>query len=207
MSPDEAYLEIDRWYTEEPKKLKKWARLLESRGIVEPGGYTYEDLRAEWIDAVDAAARIYSNFGKKFTPFQAVDMKATALGLPSTGPSRQRNVSTSVNYATRDEARAILSDELGRELGRAPSKKEIRAFYRALHRAQGANPSTTVQTGKSKTTKDGTTVNTGSTTTTGGVDPGAFTANYVDDTFDRERDARASATDYYDALLSLAGGS
>lgn len=207
-SVNDAYLEIDRWYTEDQRKLKKWARLLERKGILEPGGYTYQDLRDEWMEAVDNAARIYGQFGKKFTPFMAVDMKATSLGLPSSGgPSRSKSTSTNVNYSTREDARAILSQELASELGRAPSKKEVNAFYRALTRAQGANPSTTVQKSGTKTTKNGTTVGTQSTTTTGGVDAGAYAANYVDDTFDREQDARASATDYYDALLSLAGGS
>ena len=43
------------------------------------------------------------------------------------------------------------------------------------------------------------------TTTRGGVGQ-EFDANYVDDTYDKEKDARNSATVYYDALLGLAGG-
>jgi hypothetical protein len=45
-----------------------------------------------------------------------------------------------------------------------------------------------------------------STTSSGGVDTGAFAQGYVNDTFNHERDDRATATEYYDALLGLTPG-
>lgn len=204
---DSAYAEFDRWYAEDQGKLRDWATLMESRGILEPGSYSYEDLRQKWLEAVDGAARIYGNTQKKITPSQYVDLMATGMGTAAGAKAHTTTqTSTSTTLATRADARAILTNTLQQELGRSPTSKEVGAFFKALRAAQASKPSVTTQTSRSKPNKKGTRTNvTSSSVSKGGVDTGAFAQNFVDDKYDAERDARAGATDYYGALLSLTG--
>lgn len=205
---DSAYAEFDRWYAEDQGKLRDWATLMESRGILEPGSYSYEDLRQKWLEAVDGAARIYGNTQKKITPHQYVDLMATGMGTAGSGakPHTTTQTETSTTLATRADARAILTNTLQQELGRSPTSKEVGAFFKALRAAQASKPSVTTQTRRTKPNKRGTRTDiTGSSVTKGGVDTGAFAQNFVDDKYDAERDARAGATGYYGALLSLTG--
>jgi hypothetical protein len=117
--------------------------------------------------------------------------------------SRHTQTQTQTSYSTKLDARAILTQELQQSLGRDPSKEELGAFYRALHKAQGNHPS--AATSVTNTNAAGTKSST-STTSSGGLDTGAFAQGYVNDTFNHERDDRAAATEYYDALLNMGRG-
>lgn len=151
---------------------------------------------------------------KKITPWQWPVLNATvagggaagpngsATGNGGSGPTTTRSSQRQVSYTPAADARTILVQELQSTLGRDPDKKEVEAFVRALHRAQGANPAT----GTTVDHRDGKGNSSSSSTGTNALDQGAFAQNYVNDTFARERDERASATDYYSALIGLAKG-
>ena len=212
---DEAY---DSFHTMSAKDQRAFATKLERMGIIKPGEYTYGDLASLWREAVDQSSDIFmaTKGQKKVTPSQYLGLMGSITGEQAAGPqatnetSTSTNTQTQTNYSTKAMARANITDAFRSELGRDPSRREVRAFYRALHAAERAKPSkqTTTETSKTHTNAAGTKHN--STSNTSGVSTGGvgaeFTQNYVDDTYNAEKDARNSATTYYDALLSLAGG-
>lgn len=200
---------------------KAFALRLERLGIIEPGSYSYGDLAGLWREAVDEAADIYRASGRKITPTGYLSLLEQsgmgAAGEKFDGKDKfndTENVdSTSTTLSTKADARARIREAFQAELGRDPTRKETRAFYRALNSREKSKPQHTTGTrtnsGTRRTEKNGntssSTSSTDNTTTTGGVGQ-EFDANYIDDHYDNEMDARHTATDYYDALLGLAGG-
>jgi hypothetical protein len=211
----------DHFHRMSPQERAAFARKLERLGVLEPGSYGYGDLAALWREAVDEAADIYRASGRKVTPVGYLDLMAQtgmgAQGEKFDGKDKFNETesvdSTTTNLSTKADARARLREAFQAELGRDPTRKETRAFYRALRSEERATPSRTTGTqtssGTRRTKRNGNTSSSTSsvdnTTTTGGVDR-EFDANYIDDRYDAEKDARNSATVYYDALLGLAGG-
>lgn len=222
-------MDLYRW---SPAERAKFAAELEKRGLLEPGNWNIEDLESVWARMVDGAAKAYA-VGKKITPRQFLPLLQTQLGAVgpepfdpvqrSSGTSTDTSTSTSVNLTTKSDARVLLSDAFQRELGRDPSRKELRAFYSALRNAEKKNPSrsqgtqTTTSTSVTRTKgpkagkragdshSESSNSSTSSSVNSGGVTPSNFAQNYVDDEFDAEMDSRRTATDYYAALLGLAG--
>ena len=202
---------------------KAFAQKLERAGLLEPGSYTYQDLAAAWRSYVDYAAEMYAATGKKVSPQQMVNMDASILGDQGSADDFDprdvdRNTTTvndtSVSLIHKQDARAILRNAFQSELGRDPTRRETRAFYRAMREAQRENPTHTTGTRSSKTVinrkRNGNsrsnTTSSDNTVTQQSFDEGSFTANYMDDRFDNEMDARRTATDYYGALIDLARG-
>lgn len=214
----------DEFHRMSDAERKAFAKKLERLGILEPGSYGYGDLAGLWREAVDEAADIYRASGRKVTPVGYLSLlKQSGMGV-GTGPGEKfdgkdtfndtENVnSTQTNLSTHADARARLRDAFQSELGRDPTRRETRVFTRALNAKERSNPSHTTGTrsnsGTRITKKNGNTSSSSSstdnTTTTGGVGQ-EFDANYVDDHYDAEKDARNAAGPYYDALLGLAGG-
>jgi hypothetical protein len=211
----------DQFHRMTPQQRAAFAKKLEMLGVLEPGSYGYGELAALWREAVDEAADIYRASGRKVTPLGYLDLMAqTGMGAQGDefdGKDKFSDTetvnSTTTNLSTKAQARARIRDAFQAELGRDPTRKETRAFFRALRDAEQANPSRTTGTrtssGTRRTKRNGNTSSDTSsvdnTTTRGGVGQ-EFDANYIDDHYDTEMDARNTATDYYDALLGLAGG-
>lgn len=224
------------WYRLTPAEKRAFARELEKLGLVEPGGYTDADLREFWEGVVTDLAYERAATGKNPSPSEYLRLNAKLYGTGQEGAgepfdpvrkSSSTQTSTSRDVATRltqkQTARVYLTEEFQRELGRDPSRKEMRAFFSALRRAEKARP--TVSEG-TQTVSDSSVMRTkgpkagkqagdthteassssnSSSTTREGLDPGAFTQNYVDDQFDAEADARRTATNYYNVLLGMTG--
>ena len=213
----------DDFHRMSAKERQRFADKLIALGWIEPGGYTYADLQQYWQAAVNDAADIYRATGKRVSPNGVLNMNRQIQGGSAAGePFDKRDVSKStedvnnrsVSLTNKQDARSALRQSFQQELGRDPTRKETRVFYRALRAAERANPTVTTGTRSSRTVttrqENGNSQNRSSssdnTTTRQGVDPSAFLDNYVDDRYDKEQDARRTATDYYDALLGLAGG-
>lgn len=233
-SVDEAY---DSWHTMSAKEQKAFATKLERMGVIKPGEYTYGDLAALWREAVDQSSDIFmaTKGQKKVTPTQYLGLMGSITGQDGpAGPQATNETSTNtstntssstnsqVNYSTKAAARANITDAFRAELGRDPSRREVRAFYRALHTQERKHPSvqtqhgTNTQTDRSKShtnaagdkhtsTSSSNSKSSSSGVTRGGVGP-EFAQNYIDDTYDAEQDDRNAAGPWYDALLGLAGG-
>lgn len=213
---DEAY---DSFHTMSAKEQRAFALKLERMGIIKPGEYTYGDLAALWREAVDQSSDIFmaTKGQKRVTPSQYLNLMGSITGEDAAGAQAKDTTSTSTdtqsatNFSTKSTARATITDAFRAELGRDPSRREVRAFYRALHASERQHPTTTSSSASRKThtnaagTKDNS-VTSSSQTSSGGVVTGDFAQNYVDDRYDAEKDDRNAAGPYYDALLNLAGG-
>lgn len=204
----DVYDAYDEWDRMSPDRQREFALMLERLGYIEPGKYDYADLRKYWNNGVDEVAQIYRASGRQVTPQGYYGLAESITGSQAadqSGPTKSTSTSTSVSFSTKGEARALITDAFRSELGRDPSRREVRAFYRALHAKQRKSPSTVTQTARASG-PEGNRKTRQSSTSTGGVETGAFTQNYIDDRYDAEQDSRATATEYYDALLGLAGG-
>lgn len=127
--------------------------------------------------------------------------ESDGLDAPFTGVKRQRD--KTVDLTDPQSARTRIRKVLREELGRSPSKEEYAAFVSALGGAERSNPtvvdsSTTFDQGESTGTD---------ATRSGGIDPGAFTEEYVieDPGLSAERNAFTRDTDYYQAAMSVLG--
>jgi hypothetical protein len=209
-------------YRMSPRERQKWADLLVANGIIEEGNFNFEDLVGAWAAATEGAANLYSIGGHKVTPTGYVKMMSAGMSggsaaAPFDGKDKFSTTetvnSTNTDLSTKGEARAIIREAFQSELGRDPTRRESRAFFRALRKAEKRHPSRTtgtrsssgVQTRQENGNSQTTSTQNDNTTTRGGVGP-EFDANYVDDRYDSEMDSRRTATDYYAALLDLAGG-
>lgn len=120
---------------------------------------------------------------------------------PFTGTKKRTD--KTVNLTNPQEARARLRSVLRDELGRPPREDEMAAFISALGASERSNP--VVEQQVAHIVEDevtGTDV-----TRSGGVDPAAFTDEYVRTT-PQIRDERAAFmrdTDYYSAAMSVLG--
>lgn len=199
----------DRFHRMSNKERRAFAKKLENLGVIEPGSYSYGDLASLWREAVDEASDIHRASGRKVSPTGYLDlMKQMGMGAGSEefdGRDVSTGTQTQTDFSTKAEARAALRTAFQSELGRDPTRKETRVFYRALHAKEAGNPTTTTSRSVTTRKRNGNSNTNSSSTTTGGVGE-EFIHNYMDDRFDTEQDARATATDYYGALLDLAGG-
>lgn len=185
----DAYAEFNRM---SPKKQRKWAEILEKAGLIKPGDYTYSDLEKMWQDAVDQAARIYSdtNGSRKVTPWQIAGLSAQLGGVGASGAAGGGS-QTSTTIATKTEARDLLAQTYQQEVGRDPDEKELAAFRKALNAAERSNPT--------KTTTDAK----GNTVSTGGVDEQQMAEDFAMQ--NPEYAETQAATTYFNALQRALG--
>lgn len=219
---------IDRFDNMSPIQQRQWADKLEDLGLLEPGGYTYADLKEAWSEAVMQSADIYrATEGKRqVNPMGYLDLvKQVRPGQTFDPMDRHSNSSsststqTNVSLTSKQDAKTLIRDAFQREVGRDPSRREMRAFFAAMRSKERANPSTSTTTssnsesGVTRRKKNGNTnsssTSTSSTSTTSKQAPsaGAIVENMADKQLDREADQFQTATGYYDALISMVRGS
>jgi len=127
-------------------------------------------LLGAWTDAVDAAANFYTSGKKKVTPWDALSGIAGIEGTVGKAAGGARSyTSTSIDLTSPEAARALITDELSRRLGRAANDGEVSAFTNTLNAAQRANPTVTQTTQSADQAVQGSS----SSTTSGGVDAAA----------------------------------
>jgi hypothetical protein len=107
-----------------------------------------------------------------------------------------------VNLTDAQSARGLLRQALRQKLGRAPTKDEMAQFVSSLNSAERANPRSSTTT---STFDEGEQVSS-STSTSGGLDSGAYTDEFTDSKFGQEMGTYQAATTYYDALRDVLRG-
>jgi len=136
----------------------------------------------------------------------------------STSISNQSMVSRSVNLTGRGTAEGILRSALQQQLGRAPSKKEVSDFKRALNRKERRNPTitrsnsstttntTTTTKGKSQSSTSNTSGSSKSVTKQSDIDPGEEALDFATSSkaLRRERN-RYQDAQYMDVLSNMLG--
>jgi len=168
-TPDLLYADdaVGSFYTWDDAERKRFGDRLVELGLADAAdAYKLATQKAAWTDAVDVAANFYAA-GKNVTPWQALDSNAGLEGTRGkkagdTGVARSYT-STSIDLTSPEAAKALITDELSKRLGRAANDDEVSAFTNTLNNAQKANPTVT-QTNVSA--DQGTTTS----TTSGGVD-------------------------------------
>lgn len=123
------------------------------------------------------------------------------LDQPFTGDKKRTN--KSIDLTNPQSARERLRRTLREELGRAPRKDELAAFIGALNASEKANP--VVEQQVAHVVNDEVTGT--DSTQSGGVDPEAFTSEYLrnNPALAAERNSFMRDTDYYDAAMSVLG--
>lgn len=89
---------------------------------------------------------------------------------------------SSTDLSSQSEAAGSLEAIFQQELGRLPTEKEVNAFQKALNAEQAKNASVTTGTSTTSGTRSGNNTTqsvTGSTTTTGGFDPGRLAREFA----------------------------
>ena len=129
-------------------------------------------LLSAWTDAVDAAANFYtwSKGAKKVTPWDALSGIAGIEGTVGKAAGGARSyTSTSIDLTSPEAAKALITDELSKRLGRAANDDEVSAFTNTLNNAQKASPTVTQTTQSADQAVQGSS----SSTTSGRVDAAA----------------------------------
>ncbi|AZF95820.1 hypothetical protein SEA_OLICIOUS_10 [Streptomyces phage Olicious] len=150
-----------------------------------------------------AQAAQYFQQGRRLTPWDILakdrDQREAYMNTPRTVTQS----STSYDMSTREDAHGIFLQAAQSLLGRDPTKSEITAFQKALNAYEKANPTTTTQTSN----YIGDTLQSQSSTTTGGVKEGARQLMALEDVkADPEYGAYQAATTYFDAMMEMIGG-
>lgn len=153
LSRDEAYAKVWEWYG--TPEFNKWGDYLVQLGLIDEEDNRNPNALAEkWYDAVDASANLTAS-GKKVKPWDAMRLisgsaaknRAARDGSGGGGKAGKITSTTrSVNLTDPATAKALVNDVLSRQLGRAATDEEVRAFTDVLHNAQKANPSVTTET-------------------------------------------------------------
>lgn len=193
---DEALLLFNTW---SDRQIKDFAERLVGEGIL-PADYTFDEVRGAWETFVKEAER-FTAAGRKITPWDVIAYysgeKIGGGGSDEKGQARTQT-STQFHLSTPAEARGMLSQMLSNLIGRAPSDDEVDSFQEALNGEQRRNPTTTTveydEEGNS------------TSTTTGGMDAGAYAGEYAQgEEFESEAGTYQAATTYFNALREAIG--
>ncbi len=167
-------------------------------GVVQPGDATWDAYSHLLMDAV-----------RSKTPFTVLlDQKVKA------GEGEKKfniqSVSTDVAVSNPQTARLTLARSMEADLGRKPTNAEIAQFASYLANQQRANPETTVTSYDLHSTLNSASsgnqvVNTGSRTTSGGVEPEAAAESFVMDNNGGEM-AQTATDRVYQVFLKMLGG-
>jgi hypothetical protein len=127
------------------------------------------------------------------------DLMAKGAAGMAVRPQNYTSTTRDVNLTDPTQARQMLIQSLQDQLGRNPSPSEYQAFLGSLHAAERQNP--TVTTRQYKLNAGTGQYDVGNSTTSGGVDPSAYTAQYGQSANPHEHAAYQAATSYYDAMI------
>jgi hypothetical protein len=112
---------------------------------------------------------------------------------PNAGGTRGPRVSKSVRLSDPTTAEALVTAVMQDQVGRGPSKAELKRYTQALQRAQTAAPTTTVTTGSPTTS---------TSKTTGGINEQQFLINEISGT-DEARAQKVKS--FYDVFKQAIG--
>lgn len=146
------------------------------------------DLKDQYIKANLDFTTTYSRFypGSKFTDY------LTTISDSGAGGAGGPRVSKSVRLSDPTTAEALVTAVMQDQVGRGPSKAELKKYTQALQKAQAAAPTTTVTTGGSTTTSK----------TTGGINEQQFLISEIAGTDEAKAQKVKS---YYDVFKQAIG--
>lgn len=191
------------FYKLQPENLKAISTQLKNAGYpVRITSKPTNDLKDQFIKANVEFTNTYSRLypGSKFTDYLTTISDSGAGGV---GGSR---VSKSVRLSDPTTAEALVTAVMQDQVGRGPSKAELKKYTQALQRAQTAAPTTTVTTSRAGATTSPITgeVTSGATTskTTGGINEQQFLINEISGTDEAKAQKVKS---YYDVFKQAIG--
>jgi hypothetical protein len=191
---------LQQFYQMSPQAINKLGQKLAAAGQLDPNAV------GDPAATEQAYSGVLSQLAKMTAASNYVtfdDYLATYLKqINANKPASYTNTSTQTNLTDPQSARQMLINSLQNSLGRDPTASEYQAFLSSVHAAERANPTVTKSTYKlnSRGTYD-----MSNQTSSGGVDPSAFSADYGSTHNQHEHAAYQSATTYFDALRQAVG--
>jgi len=178
------------FYKLQPDTLKTLSTKLKNAGYsVKVTSKPTNDLRDQFLKAnVDFVT--YNKFNPSSTGLFGYLSAVSDSGAGGAGGPR---VSKSVRLSDPTTAEALVTAVMQDQVGRGPSKAELKKYTQALQRAQTASPTTTVTTGGSATT---------TSQTTGGINEQQFLINEIAGT-DEARAQKVKS--FYDVFKQAIG--
>lgn len=197
MTVDQATAAFWGWTDEQQSALAKKAWYL---GLVASPN-DIEGAFTAWQWAVGRAGD-YAAAGRDLDPSYV--MEVLAAGSPKAAKQREANArrgdtvtqkSRSINLTDATQARSMIEQAFQQAVGRDPTDAEFRTLLNSLHAAQRENPTVTTQT-----TRYDNPLPDQTTTTQGGVEPGAFIEQAAQD--NPEAAEFQAATGLFPSLLN-----
>jgi len=191
---------LKQFYQMSPSEMTKLGQKLAAAGQLNPqavGDPTATEQAYTGILSQLAKMTAAGNY-VTFDDYLSTYLKNTA----ATRPSSYTNTSSQVNITDPHAARQMLINTLQNSLGRDPTASEFQAFLSSVHAAERANPTVTKTTYKLNKVGN---YDVSNQTTSGGVDPSAYTADYGSTHNQHEHAAYQAATSYFDALRQAVG--
>lgn len=184
---------------------QRFVDLLLRNGIIERGNYSWDDIEAWWLKAVEGAANARRYGGKDITPYQWLELwhgAGSNAGTADSGPSTTTSVEKSFTEVDDLDAKAAAEDAYSALLGRAPKGKEADAIHAALQAYAQAHPSIVKRT----VHDDGEGNVTAKTRTSGGMSADAASQLVEDEVKSRPGYGEyQAATTYFNALQQALG--
>ena len=192
-----------------PEDTQQLQQQLVRSGLIGPKQkFTYGD----WTDpaTLNAWEKLLTRSNLKAQDYQTTLQDLVARPVTGDGTDggsftgTKTQVNQSVTKTTPFTAESVVNSLLQKNLGRKASKSEYEQFLSSLNAAEAANPSVST-TSASYVAGEGTG---SSTTTTGGLDTGAFNDQYInsDPALQKEKNSFQAGSTYFDAALQMMGG-
>lgn len=160
-------------------KRKKFAADAVAAGYLTKPTVDYDKLEPILTAMSIRSAKLYER-GVKVSPFSLLRRLASGQGEgPMGGPVTTTSTNTSVNISTAEEVNTLIDKVLADRFGRGATKEEKKDFLDELTSHQKKNPTVTKTTTTTKGAGTGVQSSDSSSTTSGGVDAGAFAAEWA----------------------------
>lgn len=178
------------FYKLQPEGLKSLSTKLKNAGYpVKITSKPTNDLRDQYLKAnIEFITYNKYNPGSK-----GLEDYLAVVSDPNAGGTRGPRVSKSVRLSDPTTAEALVTAVMQDQVGRGPSKAELKRYTQALQRAQTAAPTTTVTTGSPTTS---------TSKTTGGINEQQFLINEIAGT-DEARAQKVKS--FYDVFKQAIG--
>ena len=181
---------IAEFYKYQPYTLKTLSSALKKAGYsVKITSKPTNDLRDQLLKA-NADFILYNKFNPSSTGLFGYLSAVSDSGAGGAGGTR---ISKSVRLSDPTTAEALVTAVMQDQIGRGPSKAELKKYTQALQRAQATAPTTTVTTGGATTS---------TSQTTGGINEQQFLINEIAGT-DEARAQKVKS--YYDVFKQAIG--
>lgn len=193
----------DKFYGMSDAQVKSLAQKLYQAGLIPSANQDRATIWQAWSAVINEAGSM-ADSGNLVSPYMRLAAYMEhPLDLGGQQPLKPYDTTAkSVNFTDPKQAKAILTQSLQDSIGRAPSPAETQAFMAALHASESENP--TVTKTSYSPNSNGTSYDT-SSTSSGGVDAGAFSTDYSQGHNQVEHASYQASTTYMNALMQAIG--